>query len=343
MASRISARRGTRVLAAATIAFGLLGCGDDDGSDEAAPETTSTTGSELDATTTTELTVTAEEVELDVPRSVVYANLEVTVHSVTVSNATPGTYLDEEPAPGDQSYAFVETTIEAELADPGDRLAVEDVELEPASGAPIDAEGVDFGSGVTIEPGVANELTLAFPVDEASDLDGAELVIGEQGRVPARLPLDGPVEEDPYPVEIEVSGSGTVDYEGGCDNATGTFEVVGAEVDLDAGADHGDEAIEPNQSKRAVDGERWLRVRVQTVATAGTCGGTIVDDAAFRLLVDGLPTATLNRDNELLDNGAGTEFVWGWTVPVDAELVLQVGLVDGATVEVPIDLPADLP
>ncbi len=319
---------------------GLVACGDDD------TEATTTTTTAAVSTTTTEAgppELQSEPVDLDLPRSVTYANLEFTVQAVTVSNATPGTYLDDEPEAGDSTYAYVDTTVTAELDDPGDRVDVEILSLELADGSTIDAEGVAFGSGVAIETGVANELSVAFPIEAAEQLDGATLVVTETGRVPARLPLDGPVPDDPYPVAIAVSGTGSVAFEGGCQPAAGTFTVTGAEVDLDAGADHKDKALEPNQSKRAKQGERWLRVDVQTVAQHGTCGGTIAGDNAFRLIIDGLPTPPLNQDNELLADGAGTEFVWGWTVPVDATLVLQVGLAGDTTVDVPIQLPADLP
>ena len=328
---------GAGVGVALIVCLALPACGGGDGE-----EAETTTG----ASETTEAgpaRLESEAVDLDLPRSVVYANLEITIRSVTVSNATPGTYLEDEPAPGDDSYAYVETTIEHELTDPGDRVDVEVFALELADGSAVDGEEVDFSSTVTIDPGVASELTVAFPVEGADDLDGAVLVVEESGRVPARLPLDGAVDDDPYPVSVPVSGSGTVSYEGGCNNATGTFEVTGAEVDLDAGADHADKALEPNESKRAKVDERWLRVTVRVIAQSGTCGGTIANDDAFRLFVDDLPTAPLNRDNELLENGAGTEFIWGWTVPVDAELVLQGGVADGTTVDVPFELPSDLP
>ena len=320
--------------------LGLVACGDDD---TAATTTTTTTAA---ATTTTEAgppELQSEPVELDLPRSVTYANLELAVRAVSVSNATPGTYLDDEPEAGDTTYAYFDTTVTPELDDPGDQFDVELLSLELADGSTIDAQGVAFGSGVAIETGVANDLSVAFPIETADQLDGATLVVAETGRVPARLPLDGPVPADDYPIDVPVSGSGTVDFEGGCQAATGTFDVVGAEVDLDAGADHNDKALEPNKSKRAKEGERWLRVDVQVVAQNGTCGGTIAGDDAFRLVVDGLPTPPLNQDSELLADGAGTEFVWGWSVPVDADLVLQVGLADATTADVPIALPADLP
>jgi len=315
------------------------GGGGDDIEDSTAA--TSTTAEPSEAAESSGLTSAA--VDLDLPRSAVYANLEITLRSVTVSNATPGTFLDDEPQAGDTTYAYFETTVEHELTDPGDRLAVDTLALELVDGSLVDAEGVDFGSGVAIQPGVANELTVAFPVEDEGDLDGASLVIAEVGRVPARLALVGPPADDPYPVAVAVSGSGTVDFEGGCGNAVGTFEVTGADLDLDAGADHDDKAIEPNESKRAKVDERWLRMTARVVAEEGTCGGTIANGDAFRLIIDDLPTAPLNRSNELLKNGAGTEFVWGWIVPVDATLVLQVGLAGGVTVDVPIELPADLP
>lgn len=315
--------------------------GDDDAAVDAT--TTTTTAAEPSSTTTTEPTVTSEEADLDLPRTVVYANLEVTLRSVTISNATPGSYLDDEPVPGDEEYGFATVTVEAELTDPGDRLEVDELALDPGSGASIPAEPVGFISGATVDPGVASELTVAFPIDAGADLTDAALVVEEPGRIPARLPLAGPVPDDPYPIVLDVTGGGTVSYDGGCGNSSGTVELTGGEVDVDAGADHNDNAIEPNQSKRAKEGERWLRLRVVAVAEAGTCGGTIVSDDAFRLLIDGLPTAPLNRDNELLDNGAGAAFVWGWTVPVDASLMLQVGMPDGTTVDLNVPLPGDLP
>lgn len=335
-----------------TLAVMLVACSGDETPEDAAgvptpsPEAPPEASPEASPTPTPTPSPTPQvvttEVDLDLPRTVVYANVAVTVVRLAVSNATPATWLDPEPEPGEATHAYAELVLEPELNDPGDAFEVERFTLELSDGTPVVGEDVAFTSVARPEPGVATSFHVAFPLPEDATVDDGSLVVSEPGRVPARLALSGPPIDDGYPLALTVEGSGTASFAGGCDNAVGTFEVTGAEVDLDAGADHLGDALEPNRSKRAPEGERWLRVGVEVVAQQGTCGGTIVGHDAFRLLVDGLPTAPLNRANVLLDDGAGTALVWGWSFPVDATLVLQVGRSDGDTVDVPIRLPEHL-
>ncbi|MDX1621212.1 MAG: hypothetical protein R3320_09495 [Nitriliruptorales bacterium] len=338
--------RGLRLVLLAATLLAAAACS----SDEPAPSSSPTAGSteaaaatQTPSPTETELQVESSPVPLELPRSVIYGNVELGLQAAVRSNATPGTYLDDEAVPGEDHYLYIELAAQPELQDPFGEIHTSWFTLVLADGTTVPAEDVDFVSRAFVEAGVAVPVHLAFPIGVGTSLDGASLSVAEPTRVPAVLPLSGPVPEEDYPVAIEVEGSGTVSFEGGCGNATGDFEVTGAELDLDAGADHTGDSLEPNQSKRSAEGERWLRVAVDVVAIEGTCGGTIASDSAFRLFVDDLPSAALNRDAELLDNGVGTSFVWGWIVPIDADLLLEVGVPDGETVQVPIELPATLP
>jgi hypothetical protein len=324
----------------AALAVLTAGCGGDDGGDEATDQTT-TTARPVE-TTTTVLELESTDAGVQLPRGFTYGNVEFELTKVEFSNASPGTYLDDEPEPTAEKLLYVSFTAAFEDDFPGvsDQWAVDDFQLVTASGRTIAASGVDFGSSISVSGRTPTEAAVVFPADE-DEVDGAILRLDDGEHLPAEVPLDGPVPADPYPIAATVTGEAPVTYEGGCADATGTVKVLGGEWDVDRGTDAEGGYITGSGTQRTKDDQRFLRVRVQAIAASGTCGGTIVTGDHFRLVVDGLPIGSENVSrSELLANGEGKEFVWGYPVPADAkEITLEVGTTGGTVASFPVTVP----
>ena len=305
--------------------------------------TTSSTTTTIPASTTTTLPPTVDA-GLELPRAGTYASVIFEVIGAEYSNDEPGTYLEDEPQVGEERYLYLSITVDFEPDYPGksEDFSVTDFALILADGTAIPAEKVDFRGTILLsdEPQAS---ALAFPGGER-DLTGAVLTYDNAENEPMVLTLEGPVPEDPYPIAVDVDVTADVEYEGGCSNATGTVNVLDAEWDVDAGIDHDREEIVRSGTTRSVVGERFARIRLQSIAADGSCGGTVLTSDAFRLVVDGLPLGPENRVAELLKDGEGVELIWGFRVPVDADIVtLEVGVPDGLVASIPIEKPNDLP
>jgi len=334
-----------RTIAGAIVALTLFGCSGDDG-DVIAEEPAETTAADATTTTAGPLEVTRRDAGVDLPRGFTYGHVEFELTKVEFANATPGSYLDDEPEPTDEELLFVSFVAQFEDDFPGvtDEWAVDDFQLVTGAGRTIAASGVDFGSVIRVSGQTETEGAVVFPADD-DDLEGAVFRLDDGTHLPAEVPLEGTVPPDPYPVAVPLSGEGQVNYEGGCADATGTVRLLGGEWDVDGGVDAKGASILGSGTKRTMPDERFLRLRVQAIAASGTCGGTLVNGDHFRLVVDGLPlnNENVNRSN-LLANGEGVELVWGYRVPVDAKQIeLEVGTTTGTTARVPIPLPTGLP
>ena len=344
-------RRRTRAGGALLVAMALVAAACSEGSDVAPGPTetataVATTSPSPSPSVTASPTVSSEPVDLDPPGSVVTGGLETTVREVTVSTATPATFLDAEPQPGPDLVAYVDAVVGWEDGYPGGttQVEVDTYALVLTDGTTAPAMPVDFRSSVQVRDGTPGELLLAFVVPDAAAVASADLRVGAVGLVPATMPLSGDAPEDSWPVPVDVGDEAVVSIEGGCGGGEATVTLTGGEVDLDGGVDHAGDRIVLNGPARAEADHVFVRLAFRTVAQSGSCGGAIVNDDQYRLVVDGLPTAPLNSHAELLDPGTGTELVFGWQVPVDAELAVEVGTVDGTTATFPVPLPElDLP
>jgi hypothetical protein len=157
----------------------------------------------------------------------------------------------------------------------------------------------------------------------------------------AVLPLTGTVPAESYPISQTISGSGPVSYVGGCGNAQGTVEALAAEWDVDSGVDASLKALFTSGTKRSIATERFLRIKVRSIATAGTCGGSIVGKDSFRLVADGTPLGPINSSlNTLLKNGEGAELLVGFAVPKAVKVLeFEVGVAGGTLVKIPMTPP----
>jgi hypothetical protein len=322
--------------AALLLAVSLAACGGDDSS--AFPDPT-TTESEPVETTTTVLELESTELDIALPRGFTYGNIDFELTKVELSNASPGTYLEDEPEPLDEQLLYVSFTAAFEDDFPGvtDQWDVDMFTLVTADGDTIAASGVDFGSTVVVNGRTPTDAVVVFPAD-AEQADGATFRLDDGTHLPAEVPFEGTVAADPYPIAATVSGEAAVTYEGGCADATGTVKVLGGDWDVDRGADAEGDFITGTGTQRTLEDKRFLRIRVQAIAASGTCGGTIVNGDHFRLVVDGLPIGSENVSrSELLADGEGKEFVWGYPVPIDAaSITLEVGTTGGTVASFPV-------
>lgn len=315
----------------------------------AAPTTTTTTTAAPTTTTAVTTTTTTLPPNIDaglaLPRGATYAHVVFTFTGSEYSNATPGTYLEDDPRIEEDRYLYLRFAADFEPDYPGrsEDFDVADFALLLADGTSITADEVDFRRTIAVTASRPPVSALAFPGDEL-DLDGAVVVFDNDINEPMVIPLDGPQPADPYPILVLVDATGAADYEGGCTATAGTVKILDAEWDVDGGVDQDGDTIVRAGTHRTIEGERFVRIRLQAIAGGGTCGGTVLTDDAFRLAVDGLPLGSVNSFAMLLNAGEGVEIIFGYRVPVDTEeLVLDVGVVDGLVASFPITVPAELP
>lgn len=296
-------------------------------------------------TTTTTTLPPATEVELDLPRSGVYGHVVVTLTNAEYSNVPPGRYLDDDPELEEDRHLYIGLNATYEDSYPARNVGftAEKFALILADGTEVASGKIGFASSIPVGPGEGAATALVFTGTDF-DLTGATIRYDDLVEEPLTIPLDGPLPDDPYPIVSVIDATAEVEYEGGCSDVLGVVNVLESEWDIDGGIDHDGERIVLNGFARSQVAERFVRIRVQAIAVSGSCGGTLMIDDYFRLIIDGLPIGTENSFVKGLDNGEGIEMVYGYRVPVDtAELILRVGVAEGVTADFPIPIPTDMP
>ncbi len=303
------------------------------------------------ATTTTTTEVDPEPVLVSVelagfePRSVVFGNVEFTITGVRVSNQELGSYAEggEPIVDEDNFYAYLDITAQNMMSNTQTegfseeiyKLVVDDRELDAA----FEMSFMSDVAGI-IGPNTTVDTFLAFPISEEADLADADFLIGVRPDRKASLPLTGDVVANPYPIQVELSGS--AEGVGPTNGGTIVFTVVDATLSEDLPHEH---ANSPT-GLRADEDELFLVVHVLAEKIAGR-GNDLLGVDAFRLLVDGLPRSPWDsaidplgsNESPTAEPGAVEDAWVAFLVPVDAtELVLQAGdLADPALI--PLTLP----
>lgn len=272
----------------------------------------------------------------DVPRSVRFSDMTYTVTDAVVTNATLRSYDSPEPEPGDAVHLIVHLTVQNELNGRVQHFNLNFFKLDVA-GTREDAVQVPGQPSLTAQAASATDVLIAFEVEEDLDFADATMVIAEPGTEPASLPLTGAVAESGYPFDIEIA-SGDQQVTSG--NPCGTTMVVttlGAEVDLDARIDGPGTQSAIDGSRRAAEGERFVRVDMRATGDSGQCGGANVQSDLFRLQIDGVPRGPINNVNLIVRPGEAVDYQVLYRVPEDAaELVLLAGAPSGTVAEFPL-------
>jgi hypothetical protein len=259
-----------------------------------------------------------------------------TVTDAAVTNATLRSYISPTPVVGNQGYLILHLTVLNELNGRVQHFNLNFFKLD-VGGASKPAVQVPNQPVFTAAAASTVDVLIAFEVDQDIDLKTATLVVAEPGTEPALLPLSGAVADSGYPFTVEVA---TGEQQVTSGNPCGTPMVVtplGAEVDLDARIDGIGTVSAISGSRRAAEGERFIRLDVRATGISGQCGASNVIDDQFRLQVDGVPRGTVNNVNLLLRSGEAQDFQLLYRVPADAsELVLLAGAPSGTVAEYPV-------
>jgi hypothetical protein len=334
----------------------VTGCGGTSGEDTT---TTTTTTTSQPPTTTLAATTTTTEVEPEPvlvsevlagfePRRVVFANVEFTITGAMISNQELSSYAESgEPIiDEDNLYVYLDisaqnlmSSTQTEAFGPEIyKLVVDDRELDAASEMSFLSEVAGI-----IQPNTTVDTFLAFPISDGVELGDAALLIGVRPDRKASLPLTGDVAANPYPIQVELSGS--AEGVGPTNGGTIVFTLVDATLSEDLPHEH---ANSPT-GLRADEDELFLVVHVLAEKVAGR-GADLLSVDTFRLLVDGLPRSPWDsaidplgsNESPTAEPGAVVDAWVAFLVPIDAtELALQAGdLADPAVI--PINLP-DLP
>lgn len=301
---------GTAALAVATLALGACGGGSDDDRvaddleaalDEAADEMADVDTTE-DTTQAEPREVEPVAVDLDLPRETTYALATWTVTDV----AFQGAGVDEFGSETDPQ-AVIGFTV-ANTGEGGDDLTV-----SPGLLSLLDAEGsrvpapVDALEEEIVVAGGRSEFEAVFLLDsEATDDDLADYTfqVGEEGYVPAAVPLSGTVPDPGYPITLTMPAA----VEGEMIGGHATISSLTGTVALDYAG------------QRAEEGTRFLTV---TGNMQGADGGRFLpgnDDV--RVSVDGIeadaayPTADLPDD---ISNGGTAAGTWVFVIPADGK------------------------
>jgi hypothetical protein len=302
---------GTVALAVATLALGACGGGSDDDRvaddleaalDEAADEM-------ADADTTEDTTepepreVEPVAVDLDLPRETTYAHATWTVTDV----AFQGAGVDELGSETDPQ-AVVGFTV-ANTGEGGDDLTV-----SPPLLSLLDAEGrrvpapPDALEEEIVVAGGRSDFEAVFLLDpEATEDDLADhtFQVGEEGYVPAAVPLSGAVPDPGYPITVPMP---TTAVEGDMIGGHATISSLTGTVTLDYAG------------QRAEEGTRFLTVSGNMQGADGGRFLPVHDD--LRVSVDGIEADAAYPDVDLPDdisNGGTAAGTWVFVIPADGK------------------------
>ena len=293
-----------------------------------------------EATPTEAPPVLEQRESTDVPRSVRFSDMTYTVTDAVVTKAVLRSYDGPEPDVSEDTHLVLHLTVRNELNGRVQHFNLNFFKLETGD-ATLDAVQVPGQPVFTSQAASATDVLIAFEVAEDFDFAGATLVVAEPGTEPASLPLTGAVPESGYPFSIEVAAG---DQQVTSGNPCGTTMVVtplAAEVDLDARIDGAGSASAIDGSRRAAEGERFVRLDMRATGDSGQCGGANVIDDQFRLQIDDVPRGTVNNVNDIVRPGEAIDFQLLYRVPADAQaLVLLAGAPAGIVVEYPLTFEA---
>jgi hypothetical protein len=321
------------VAVVAVLAFLLLGGGGGDDEPAAAATTTeapATTSAPNDSTASTEPTTkpsAAVSGDLDLPRTVQFAGLVITVNAIETDEG------DDFTPPSLRLRAMVrnpyETTV-VYLTPLIVELQVDGLTLRgTAAGGPgFVGAGQDAPAEYLFE--------LREPDAELPELAGAVLRVWNAGDEPLEIPLDGVA-----PAETP-SASFTPPAEVAVEPRNLVFAFDEASVTRDMPIDYTGNV--DTTTMRAAEGSGFVRLHGTVTARCfvGCPGGVLASSGVALLVVDGSSTPPVALTfNEVLVEGQRLEVEIAFEVPLGASTyVLRFDAGSGVFVDTPIDLPA---
>lgn len=288
---------------------------------------------------------------LDDGPSGVYERVKVDVGKVTATDAAATTVSRPDPPATTTSSLLVDVDLTATTS-ATNVFSADDFRLERLDGAPIAGQKlVDKGaepSSLQLRGRDSARATVVFPTDSlVRDLRGYALRVDRDERVPAVLPLTGPVAA-PYPQALEAGAAGAFasTLTPTCtDRYQTTVRSAGADLDGDLASFGG--------VKRAKRGQRWVTVVLQvtnvTPTPPGRSSTAMVCDAfsgaystvEVRLQADGRSVAPANpKSFEQIKLGSSGERTHVFEVDATARSLTLTGPAGEVLGRWPVTLPA---
>jgi hypothetical protein len=192
--TRRSTRAHALLVAGAVLVTLLAGCGGGDDSGSRPDAGQNDTSGTVAPTTTATPTVTTVDGGVSLPRAFTAGHVVFSLTKVELSNATPGTYLDDKPVAGGENLLYVsfDTAYEPGFAGGDDEWAVANFKLVTAAGRTISASGVDFESSIAVSGSSTTKGTVVFPVHSSADVRGATFRLDDGTDPPAGVSFDTP-------------------------------------------------------------------------------------------------------------------------------------------------------
>jgi len=153
---------------------------------------------------------------------------------------------------------------------------------------------------------------------------GSQLIVDEQDKEPAVLPLDGEAPTVPAPTKLALNGDASVK-----EPAPVNFALLDGTLDLDA------------FGQRTAIGKRYLKVTIRADCKDTRGGGCYVGGDTFRLVVDGQPIAPEKLDPvaEAVTSQGSRDFTAAFLVSANTtNCQLEVGEVGKETARLPIEV-----
>lgn len=256
--------------------------------------------------------------QLTAPRTVKYANLQFTVTKAVISNRPPNDQPIDNTNP-----AFADITLSV-INTLKDGVDIKDAlwQLRLSDGSVYKQTYSDnIGARDT------KERKISFSVPMATQWNGAQLTLDEQGKEPATMLLDGIVPPPQYPTNLSQGGEATTK------DPAMTYTILSANVDEDG------------VGERAALGKRYLNLSIH-IAYKETEGGGQFLPEFFHLLVNGSPSTPENMsDNNIVNPQSSQDITMSYVIPASATSVeLEVGKPSiQETAQIPIDLKAVKP
>ncbi|MBI3968649.1 MAG: hypothetical protein HY329_23690 [Chloroflexi bacterium] len=258
------------------------------------------------------------EMPTDPPRSLKYADLEITAKKGTISNRLPGELprYRSDGATLELTLAAVNPTAESARIDAGQlQLKLQDGSIHRAP----------LNIGVQARDSV--DTRIRFEVPLTATWTGAQLTIDQLGKEPGVLPLDGPVPAKQFPAKL--AGGAEVSVP----TPPVTYKLIDVAVDLDGAG------------TRAPVGT-WFVIFGVLASNRDNRLDAFVGPGSFRLFVDGTPMThqRLNPAAEAVGAGRSKEFRVTFTIPAATNSVeLELGEADKGAKRIPVDLKTAKP
>lgn len=339
--SRLRSRALSGLVLALVLSAGACSSGGDEDGSTSPPTTETTSASTTTAPDEPGDTVTSTDADLELPRSVIYAGVELEVTGATWSNALPSSFGRDEPVLGEAELLFLELRTAFVDGFPGDDgfMPVRHFVIETDGGERLEATGVDDLAEVPVKASADGSAVLAFELDP-DDLDGAKLVYADGEHVPATLPLEGEVPTSPYPIRTEIGEAAEPVLFTACDPAQADVELVAVEWDVDGGVGVDGAKLARGRSSRAQVEHRWLRAEVVVTARTVPCGGTFANQETFRVEADGETIEPANVYSLTLEGGDTEPMTFLFEVPAEAaEVALDAGALGEQTATFELEVP----